>query len=475
MDRTWSYSQLTVSYFNATYKWLARSPALDEYWGTGERSIKTDWAHLNDDKVGIIYNHLNTFLSKFPYRIASSLPQTTESLTNSWLMFKPKDYQEMDNSKGPIQTLDILDKHLYVRQEFALFVYTIKDSLEALGQSISLQSNDIFHNRAEEIVSDSVGYIGSNSRFNSLVTPFGYYIIDVVKKTGYKVIGLKAEPLFQGVNRYFEMRLDASFDNPYSAGDTMMGFNDEDKSVLVSVNYGSTPFTLGFDIYNKAFLAFHDYVPTMYGRTRQNLLSFQKHVQGTYSFGIYKHNEKGIKCLYYYDDTNNREPQEDIIDTLYNQMTVNGKQGGNNQNKHVNFVSWNTTSKLINYVTKEITDSEKTIDALVVYTDTQATLIHLIDVLNVDWYETKYGRNVQNVWSFNEILDYVDNPNAIIIDREFKLNTSNLSNKDYYDLSNFISTFAVLRLIHKNNFVQGTAQYEQVINMMDINFTTDNR
>jgi len=486
LDKNWYNVTLTDSYTSYKWKWIDIYSNTANYWGEGARSIKIDWAKLNNYKEGFIFTPENTFLSKFPFRVAKSLPMASESLFDAWRIFTDNSYQELDNSKGAIQTLDMVDRVLYVRQQFALFAYQVKDSLEAISQSISLESNDIFHNRPEQVISDSLGYIGSNSRFNSLVTPYGYFVIDVKRKNIFKVVGTQAEDIGIGIKKHLQKHVIVEHTNPYDEGDYIFGYNDEDKLVMFTCNIPNSKhdFTLGYDIYNKTFISFHSYVPTMYAATIYNTISLVtprtivvlNNLESS-SFGVYTHNFKYTKCLFYYDTTNNRSPKQDILDTLQNMLNVKGKQVGSGANKILNFVSWNTTNSVYDEITDEhVFNPMKTIDAIAVYSDTQCTEIKEVKTDEQDWYETEFSRNVENIWSFNNILDAVLDVNVPIISSYFELNLSNLNLKDYWDMSNFIGTFVVVRLIHNNNYIGATTQqYEQIINYIETDFTINNR
>ncbi len=476
LTRNWHTQNAGLSYPSPQWKWLDINGHIPEYWGAGARSIKRDWAQLNDYTTGVIYNPANTFLSHFPFRIAKSLPIQSESLFEGWRIFTYENYQDMDNSKGQIQTLDLLDRTLYVRQQFALYGYTVKDALEALNDSISLASKDIFHNRPEEIISDSLGYVGSNSRFNSLVTPYGYYVIDVVRKNIFKVIGSKAKDLKGGVIKFLNAHLDETFRNPYDEGDCVLGYNDVDKMALITNNIGvDHEFTLSLDMYDDTFKSFHSYIPTMYAQTIYDTITLRSQ-ETRYSLGVYIHNVKPLKCLFYYDNAEvspSRLPQPDILDVLQNTIVLKGKAGGQILNKILNYVAWNTKTSYYDVVLNEYVEHpEKTIDELFVYTDNQCTLRQQINIDNLDWYEVQHGDNIQNLWAFNNILDAVDNVLVPIRNYDYSINESNLSEKDYYEMSSFIGSFVVVRLINNNDTAQ---QYEQVINIVQANFDADKR
>ncbi len=58
---------------------------------------------------------------------------------------------------------------------------------------------------------------------------------------------------------------------------------------------------------------------------------------------------------------------------------------------------------------------------------------------------------INGVGYFNKLIDIVTNDKIKFIDDEFNLISSNLGKKNYFDMSNFISKFVILRLIHKNS------------------------
>jgi len=462
-------------YASVRHKWLGRHPLTFEYWGVGERSIKSDWSLLGNGKVPIIYDIDSLFTNKFPYRAFRSLPMQTESITLRWRTFAPTSYHDIENTKGMIKTLSQVGNIIYIRQEFALVMYSVIPTMNVKDGTIALGTYGIFDNKSQDVISDSLGYIGSNSRFNSLVTPFGYFVVDVISKEVYKVIGNQATPLSLGVKGYFENKFVNDLQNPYLEGDYILGFNDVDKNVLITCNDVTTDksFTMSYPVFNESFFSFHDYIPVMYARTTDNLFSLVNLNTNSYiRGGVYRHNDPSTRCIFYKNSlSNTRLRYEDIIDVLFNSNDANFV------NKLLDHVVWITDSLLItDEGVKRLQD--KTVDEIVVYSDTQCTETLTVNKEDVDWYDVGSGDNIQNTWSFNNILDSVDNPNDIIINRDFSINASNIIIKDYYDMSNFIGIFAVVRLIHQNNPViigENTEYIKQFINLVDVKFTKNER
>jgi len=473
-----------VEYPTVDWSYIGQDARIDNFWG----GIKHDWASVSNLKPKIIFSPYNNFVTDFPYRIAKSLPQTTESLINNWFIFKPENYQEMDNSKGEVMTLDAMDKILYVRQRYSTYAYQIKDALTALSQQISLESNDIFHNSPTEIITDEDGYVGSNGRFESLVTPYGYYVIDVVRNGVWKIAGVTPKDLTMGHKVFIEQRFNSELNNPFLAnlGGYHLGYNDKDKMVLLTCidtrSNSNKSFTISYGIFKDNSISFHQYVPTIYTNTRRNLFSIANtgivsvfnYKDVNYKFGIYQHNARNKKCKYYIETGETEQSiHKNFVDVVFN--TLEGK--GMMQNKILNFIEWFTETNFVDYTTNtKLARPNITISELAVYSDTQCTGILPVNSDNLDWYEVQTGRNIQNRWVFNNIFDSVRDVNEVILDANYNINNNNIILKDFWELSNFIGTFVVVRLIYNNNIDTITNnQLEQIITIANVNFTIDNR
>ena len=158
------------------------------------------------------------------------------------------------------------------------------------------------------------------------------------------------------------------------------------------------------------------------------LFSLTNALNGTSKANIYKHNNNALKGLYY------GKKFKSYVDLIFNQNLEVSK-----------------LYQSINWVTDTIESNGgnnrfKTITHIAIYNNNQCS-----GIINLKDNHFVLTRNVQDEWNFNEFRDLVINPSNPILDDNGEIIEENINNiKLWFDKSNFISKFIVVRLIIDN-------------------------
>lgn len=434
---------------------------------------------LNDLIIGIAFNIKNKYINYFPYRVARSLKIANENLsTNNVRAFLSNRYKEMLNDRGEVIVVRGTAKILYIQQKFTLMVASIKDRLDTEGQTTYIGNGDIFDREPDEVFEASnKGYIGSTSQFACFVFKFGYCTIDQVKGKIW-IVGQGAKEISaKEMDLYFAENSDTSnpyytldrfgnkqaVDNPYTQVGHIVGIDEKYRRLLFTkkmyefiqqegeftfdgeyyfkieegetikldytdINYfRETSTTFSYQMDRDEFVCQHDYFPKAYVYTNKGLFLIDS-PNGENS-KTYQHNSKNNKGVFF------GVKFESYVDLIFNSRY--------DLSKLYQAVEWGTEVIAEDGSRKYF----KTIDKIMLYNDYQCT-----GIINIPDNTFKISRNKENVWNFNSFRDMVIDKYLPIIGEEGSINENNINfNKSFFDKSNFIDIFIVVRLIMAND------------------------
>lgn len=428
---------------------------------------------LNDLIIGVAFSINNPFIDYFPYRIHRSLKIGNESIeTNNIRRFLSNRYKEMLNDRGEIIALRGTNKILYIQQKYSLFVASIKDTLETNNGSTYIGTGDIFDRIPEEIMYNSnKGFIGCVSKFASKIIKDGYLVIDSIKGNIYLINDKTEELSNYFMDNYFNNNLNLEpyyvldrfgnkkqVDNPFTQVGHLIGYDKEYNRLLITkklykfkyLNLIGTTYTFNGEYYylneekldfnnseyfeeisktfsfnldnkDRGWICEHDYYPNVYGYTNNGLYPI-KNLNNKAE--VYRSNSKLNKGLYF------GIKYESYLDCVFNNRLDLSKLYQN--------ISWNS---------QVITDNNetlyyKTFDYIILYNDIQCT-----GKIDLNPNIISLERNIEGIWQFNNFRDIVIDKNLPIVNIEGELNINNLNiNKSYFEKSNFLSTFIVVRV-----------------------------
>lgn len=200
--------------------------------------------------------------------------------------------------------------------------------------------------------------------------------------------------------------------------------------------------TFSYSLDNKVWVCEHDYYPCFYLDNAKGLYSNLIKEDGTY---IFKHNSKTNKYYYY-----NYLRFNSYVDIIFNSRP--------DLQKIYQAIDFNTQVIDVTGRTRYF----DTIKAVQIYNDNQCsieTILNPNDVMSV--------RVVENKWQFNDFRDVrAEHTGSPVVDDEGIIDVNTLNNnKSYFDKSNFISTFIVIRVIISYNEEDAVTTYLHLINV----------
>jgi len=449
---------------------------------------ENDLNAINDINTIFTFDHNSNFITNNPFRINRGIKIPNENLSSTALRtFLINDYYEMPNDKGEIIAVRGTARKLFIQMRFSLFVASVKDKLQLLNTDAYLGQSDLFDRSPDELLGDDKGYVGSVSKFACIVIKGMYVTVNSVSGKIFIVTDSVKEISAIGNENWFRNNWDIGLDfyrleneekrridNPYISVGHLVGYDKEYNRLLFTkksywvkdqimldngtisfdgeffringgiIDFNNTEYivnkskTISFRLDTEDWLFEHDYFPNLIYHDTNNLYSIINNLE-TKEAENYRHNDKLNKGLFY----GKKFPS--YVDIIFNGSTP----------EYTEVTSRNTVveSKMlhsINWVIDTIkpnggNDQFSGITGIMVYNNNQCS-----GIINLKNYG-ELSRSLEGVWSANNFKDLVINPSDPILDDNGDVIESNLNQlKLWFEKSNFISKFIVVRLIIDN-------------------------
>lgn len=389
------------------------------------------YSKLNDVEASIVYNSNNSYAPKLPFRIASSLVNASESTKFNWRKFDTT-YYDMPYANGEIISLKATSDTLYIQQLYELLVAKTVATLQgdsATG-NISTSTAQLFANKPQTIIHDSLGGIGCRHKFGSKLTKFGYIVIDIDKKTIFVIRDQIVSLNDTGLRSWFDINFNNYNDNPFLNNGMFIIDDSYQNGRFVIIDNSLTGFSLSYDFNSLKPISFHDYKPTFVIHSKTQPLVLNSLSQSVFEMntGIYG---------YYFDQLTRYSAWFDL--RLNPQPLVE---------KLLESLNWNSVVTNSNGVLKY----DETFTKLLVYNDTQCT--GYLDINNSkDWFDSTSGKLANGNWFFNNFIDIVKDdklPLGLNL-KTLDVNIDNLdATSDFFKKSEIIGCYIIIRMIYDN-------------------------
>lgn len=452
--------------------------ALGNYWG-----YNTDYSSINDNTQPIIdYPNIN-LINLFPTRIIKSLPIQTENVSINWRTFLVTDYYEMPTNKGYINKLTSLsNKLLYIAHQYALFVATVKDTIDTTTGQLSIKEGNLFDRPPVEMIVDELGYIGNNCRFATLMCKYGYFTVDKQKGKVYlitdKVTDISdnlvdqfLKSIFVVIRETYDPILEetttvnkSSEDNPFAGVGLVAGYDDVNDRLLLSfsnrdilssgtgstitVNSGTIAdqsFTLSYNLKHNYWVAFHDYIINSYAPSRDGLLGIINSSGTTYAYLTSKLHKLN------YADTYGRYPT--ITKAAFIDLVFDNKSQSDELIENVSYHA--------EIISNGITLWDKTLTHLMLSTKQQCSgEITLAIQTWANQLTTGNIKNVKGIWIINKFKDRLVSTNSSFLTVDGDIILTKLENE-----------FVTSVLTGKKYIVSGIITNADYINYNGVNYT----
>lgn len=461
------------------------------------------FSSLNDITTILTFDRNDNFIDYFPYRINKGVVVPNETLqTRGLRTFLSDDYYEIQNDRGPILALRATNRAVYIQTRYSLFLASIKDKLNTGESETFLGESDLFDRLPEEIMyNENKGYIGSTSQFACMIFKGGYITIDQIQGKIFIVTSSATEISAINMRNYFKDTWDIGkeysrpdlygdlqrVDNPYISVGHLVSYDDDynrliftkkkyrlkeefknvvtfngefylnistptgidytlinDPALLIDFNnemyFINESITWSFALDGNKWICEHDYFPNSMQYTNIGLFSTLNSL--TSNAQVYKHNDNETTGFYY------GKHFDSYIDIIFNSRL--------DLSKMYQAVYWN--SEVVNK--NGSLEYFETIDKLLLYNDYQCS--GYLDVKNGQF---DIVRTLENQWQLNGFRDIVINRSLPLVSKDGVILENNLNiNKSWFDKSDFISNFIVVRLLIDNT--NNKQKYIHTVNVL---------
>ena len=433
---------------------------------------------VNDLAQYETFNIKNNYVQNFPFRIIRSNVKPNEGyITNAFRTFFANAYYELTNNKGDGVAIRANDSMVYIQLRNELYLAQLKDVLSTENADTYLADGDIFDREPRPVTLDKKGYIGSEHKFACKMTKDGYITIDH-KKGNIALVNEDAELISnKGIRNWLleNLEYDISYyenvngimkpiDDPYSGIGFVIGFDPTYKRLFFTKLYPLEVSNENIDksVYNQKII----------GKllTNINLPYYKDNKKSfTYSYSLdttdwlAEHDLKGFAyitinnkmyALRTYND--NAQALNSTTSHLFN-IGNKGEYFGIKHKSYIDIIfnAQNDVSKsyealeILTEVHNQVNavNSNKTISSVVLFNHHQCSGEIILDLNNFD-----IIRQAEGVFRVNNFRDLVIDADLPIILEDGSINISNLDfNKNWFDMSYFISKFIVVRVIWDND------------------------
>ena len=205
--------------------------------------------------------------------------------------------------------------------------------------------------------------------------------------------------------------------------------------------------TLSYSFENKIWVSHHDYYPAKIIDTIRGMYVIQNALLSginNKASHLYQMNQIG-NGKYMYNTSGVHTTFPSYLDIVFNAQPL--------VNKILHSLQWSTLVRNVDNVILY----NKTINTIMVYTDTQCSDTLPVDINNMDWWYGNNARGKYKHWNFDAFRDAVTTLNAEIIDEAGNPTAIvDITTKDWWDKNLFINTFFIVRLQIDNDVYDTT-------------------
>lgn len=221
------------------------------------------------------YSLLNTIKSAFPdivstvepnefnTRIIRSQKDNSSNLSDPFRVFLPNDFIDLPRHRGELVHIATANNILIPHMKRGLFRTKGREEMSVSDIRAFIGSGDIFSVRPDEIIPTDDGYGGLQNPKTSLVTPFGYFFVDVQAKKIFLLNNQLNEISDLGIREWVKSNLTLSATNTILAG------YDPVYRRIILTKYDSAEedkdeWTLSFLPDQNIWVSFHDFTAPFY-------------------------------------------------------------------------------------------------------------------------------------------------------------------------------------------------------------------
>lgn len=403
-----------------------------------------DYTSHNDLIPSVIFECLtlcDNSTNKFPFRIARSTIINTESTINSWRTFKVNEYYEMkDRDKGEVYRIDKYGGSLLINQLYSFFVAQVKDIIYTNDTDLFIGRGDIFDRDPREVVPSgkSNSFAGCQSLWGARVTKQGYIFVDKNAGKVFVFRGELEEVSANGMYQFFETHLKDTTgsigDNPFDSNGIIIGFDNEENRLLITVLKEEQPYTLSYSFHREGWICLHDYLPIAYTDNVKGVFNFLNIIDGINRPTIYKMNSTEVGRGIYHAPF--------IIYPWYIDVVFVAEE-------FVRFMALYWETDFMDIVPERLNNLryDLTLSHIMAYDNHRNTgLINVRPGRSITSGVNNNTRRVLDGWQYTGLRDAVIDKNVKTVDDFGNVDTTNIDTLQFFaKKSKFISKFIVVR------------------------------
>jgi hypothetical protein len=147
---------------------------------TGNMKYNEAYSLVNNVKAVVPKPITEDVVEEHPARVIRSDKLQRDSIIDTYRIFRVDQYRELPTHKGELWKLVSSDNLLYFHMEDTLYRTKGKQKMKlGDGTDAYVGSGDLFAQDPDEIKMADTGYMGTRAQWASIVTPFGYFSVDV--------------------------------------------------------------------------------------------------------------------------------------------------------------------------------------------------------------------------------------------------------------------------------------------------------
>lgn len=148
---------------------------------TGRMKYNEDYSSENDIKVVLPFPFYLTQPETHTARVIRSARTTSGSILDNYRIWEVEQSKELNNKYGRLEKISAISNLLLFHMENGLYITKGKQTMKTSEGEATIGSGDIFTQEPDLIVHNDSGYLGTQSRFADVVTPQGYFFVDMRK------------------------------------------------------------------------------------------------------------------------------------------------------------------------------------------------------------------------------------------------------------------------------------------------------
>lgn len=219
----------------------------------------TDLLQINSE---YIVKHPKTFINYSTYNVVSNIKNGTirrsqpirdESTENSWRIFKPNQYKEIDKNKGDIVNIVGAGKVFIIHTEQTLFMLDKNSLLETENKNVQLVTPDTFSCDPQEVMTGIHGSGGLQFKNGWTINDYGYWWFDNNERKIYNFDNGRISEYSKDIVKFLDFK--------YKIRHVTFGTDIKNERILMCFCFADDVgwVTLSFSLYSKKFISAHDY------------------------------------------------------------------------------------------------------------------------------------------------------------------------------------------------------------------------